>query len=72
MGSDKLVDSLANVTTVVSIHTPTWGVTYGKCNEFGKCEVSIHTPTWGVTFVLIIMYMYKIVSIHTPTWGVTR
>ena len=34
---------------LVSIHTPTWGVT--KCQMISReyQSVSIHTPTWGVT-----------------------
>ena len=36
-------------TLLVSIHTPTWGVTYAE-QEIKKLKrVSIHTPTWGVT-----------------------
>ena len=33
----------------VSIHTPTWGVTWIKNICFPRRGVSIHTPTWGVT-----------------------
>ena len=35
--------------TVVSIHTPTWGVTEVSRVKRWEAEVSIHTPTWGVT-----------------------
>ena len=34
---------------VVSIHTPTWGVTPVKLVSVNPVFVSIHTPTWGVT-----------------------
>ena len=38
------------MTVIVSIHTPTWGVTDGDaCNKLVNVAVSIHTPTWGVT-----------------------
>ena len=38
----------------VSIHTPTWGVTY-NFNVFKLVlHVSIHTPTWGVTCLFTI------------------
>ena len=33
----------------VSIHTPTWGVTFLREYEAWLRQVSIHTPTWGVT-----------------------
>ena len=39
-------------TTDVSIHTPTWGVTWSHGWEYWKKKVSIHTPTWGVTLSL--------------------
>ena len=41
---------------MVSIHTPTQGVTIvpGDCPTFD--EVSIHTPTQGVTLYLITYY----------------
>ncbi len=37
---------------IVSIHTPTWGVTSMPINNLNKRLVSIHTPTWGVTQLL--------------------
>ena len=33
----------------VSIHTPTWGVTWLDAIVIASTLVSIHTPTWGVT-----------------------
>ena len=35
---------------LVSIHTPTWGVTLRGTREYAYPRVSIHTPTWGVTY----------------------
>ena len=55
----------------VSIHTPTWGVTYFSDTLFLLDNVSIHTPTWGVTIGDYELYNGLDVSIHTPTWGVT-
>ena len=57
---------------MVSIHTPTKGVTADGLLHADIADVSIHTPTKGVT-----KYCYgddkKLeVSIHTPTKGVTR
>ena len=41
----------------VSIHTPTWGVTF-KFYCYGKTSiVSIHTPTWGVTYSLRLKFL---------------
>ena len=58
---------------LVSIHTPTWGVTPCNQNSDGGLQVSIHTPTWGVTHGGSgIVINIKRVSIHTPTWGVTH
>ena len=37
----------------VSIHTPTWGVTFGCVFTVIQIDVSIHTPTWGVTYFLL-------------------
>ena len=55
----------------VSIHTPTWGVTFKTLYPCHIYEVSIHTPTWGVTYDVSFLAEYLTVSIHTPTWGVT-
>ena len=56
---------------VVSIHTPTKGVTHQSYQNLRQFCVSIHTPTKGVTEELIKTgYRYR-VSIHTPTKGVT-
>ena len=56
---------------VVSIHTPTWGVTFIFFLFLSFHVVSIHTPTWGVTGHNIQLNNIGWVSIHTPTWGVT-
>ena len=37
------------VRLLVSIHTPTWGVTPLRSRCHSSNKVSIHTPTWGVT-----------------------
>ena len=55
----------------VSIHTPTWGVTYTLLISYLLWFVSIHTPTWGVTMDCREKGQINKVSIHTPTWGVT-
>ena len=36
--------------TVVSIHTPTQGVTFKNVIYYNHTNVSIHTPTQGVTW----------------------
>ena len=56
---------------LVSIHTPTWGVTPDEVSGRWGTGVSIHTPTWGVTPLSRLMEHLNKVSIHTPTWGVT-
>ena len=57
---------------MVSIHTPTQGVTI-SAQAFNKAAiVSIHTPTQGVTGRAIRLHPNKTVSIHTPTQGVTN
>ena len=56
---------------IVSIHTPTWGVTTETFGYNRPWYVSIHTPTWGVTMQSSSNQSYNEVSIHTPTWGVT-
>ena len=56
---------------MVSIHTPTWGVTLFKLRRGLRYIVSIHTPTWGVTEIPDLEHCGVRVSIHTPTWGVT-
>ena len=55
----------------VSIHTPTWGVTWTGTFVCSTSKVSIHTPTWGVTRIWKCGRNVLGVSIHTPTWGVT-
>ena len=56
---------------LVSIHTPTQGVTLANLYAQGALSVSIHTPTQGVTPVNTAAYTRIKVSIHTPTQGVT-
>ena len=56
---------------LVSIHTPTQGVTNIKLHFWEMRIVSIHTPTQGVTLCKDLLFQLKTVSIHTPTQGVT-
>ncbi len=56
---------------VVSIHTPTQGVTIVIFNGINISIVSIHTPTQGVTDETGKWDYSLKVSIHTPTQGVT-
>ncbi len=70
MRCDKRDGSIKPIFTV-SIHTPTWGVTFGTVLSITVEEVSIHTPTWGVTTRELAKMAIVDVSIHTPTWGVT-
>ena len=56
---------------MVSIHTPTKGVTKDAVQETFYNDVSIHTPTKGVTQKTIKSDFFSLVSIHTPTKGVT-
>ncbi len=56
---------------IVSIHTPTGGVTPGLMLKLWWKEVSIHTPTGGVTSYGSSVDAILMVSIHTPTGGVT-
>ncbi len=56
---------------MVSIHTPTKGVTPRARRKSGYRAVSIHTPTKGVTRLRKHIFKYYGVSIHTPTKGVT-
>ena len=57
--------------SLVSIHTPTQGVTFLRLTLYlGYC-VSIHTPTQGVTSAMKTDILKLAVSIHTPTQGVT-
>ena len=57
---------------IVSIHTPTKGVTFLMFYNRGYRGVSIHTPTKGVTLVTDGSLVAVFVSIHTPTKGVTH
>ena len=57
---------------MVSIHTPTQGVTFLLVVVYHSNKVSIHTPTQGVTIGGLDQQIKSKVSIHTPTQGVTR
>ena len=56
---------------LVSIHTPTKGVTVKIFGLPVSLPVSIHTPTKGVTDHTLKVIATRSVSIHTPTKGVT-
>ena len=56
---------------LVSIHTPTKGVTKNGDDRCKSSRVSIHTPTKGVTWCQLCRDWLCYVSIHTPTKGVT-
>ena len=56
---------------MVSIHTPTQGVTSETLLYSCWSGVSIHTPTQGVTGNIGYLNYKSNVSIHTPTQGVT-
>ena len=56
---------------LVSIHTPTKGVTSACIRGVIARGVSIHTPTKGVTLAQCYFIQHRLVSIHTPTKGVT-
>ena len=58
-------------TIIISIHTPTRGVTCQKILKHYYTQISIHTPTRGVTQTLTIWRQILEISIHTPTRGVT-
>ena len=69
-GCDSIYNSLS-FCDLVSIHTPTKGVTDSVKASSGFTRVSIHTPTKGVTAFLLNRPYISCVSIHTPTKGVT-
>ena len=69
-GCDFTIVKISGI-LLVSIHTPTQGVTSFTAVTLQVGEVSIHTPTQGVTFLLVVVYHSNKVSIHTPTQGVT-
>ena len=62
---------LVHFINLVSIHTPTKGVTFIPLVIKHHQTVSIHTPTKGVTILAIKLVLNICVSIHTPTKGVT-
>ena len=70
-GCDFLRLYVLKASIVVSIHTPTKGVTQIELEMYAALEVSIHTPTKGVTHQENESEQRVQVSIHTPTKGVT-
>ena len=56
---------------IISIHTPTKGVTLVYTMIGVYPEISIHTPTKGVTTIKCYFKPTWRISIHTPTKGVT-
>ena len=63
--------TLCSFVLLVSIHTPTWGVTvffYFFNGRYRFQSTHLH-EVW--LRVLHLRYMFLYVSIHTPTWGVT-
>ena len=64
--------SAVSLSSLVSIHTPTKGVTWWSMRSFDAQRVSIHTPTKGVTRAGSHAPGKRLVSIHTPTKGVTE
>ena len=69
-GSDFIL-SLHVFITVISIHTPTKGVTCFQIQREQSAQISIHTPTKGVTIKQYYFFLPDPISIHTPTKGVT-
>ena len=66
MGSSNASDRL------ISIHTPTQGVTLSATYRLTGEKISIHTPTQGVTIAKVKLNAVCFISIHTPTQGVTE
>ncbi len=56
---------------IISIHTPTRGVTEFPEAPKSSEIISIHTPTRGVTVDSDYLLTTLKISIHTPTRGVT-
>ena len=69
-GSDH-IEFWSAFVCVISIHTPTRGVTRAFTIIFFSINISIHTPTRGVTMEYVQDVSEKLISIHTPTRGVT-
>ena len=69
-GCDFTIVKISGI-LLVSIHTPTQGVTSFTAVTLQVGEVSIHTPTQGVTQDKRQCKECLRVSIHTPTQGVT-
>ena len=58
-GCDPLPPAFPFVTILVSIHTPTQGVTIGGWSSVININVSIHTPTQGVTLTSAGAWSYQ-------------
>ena len=71
-GSDVFVASAGSLPNIISIHTPTKGVTNMPFQFIVNYIISIHTPTKGVTIVKNVCECLSGISIHTPTKGVTN
>ena len=69
-GSDYFISRIIR-RGVISIHTPTKGVTSSQIWDTYLYGISIHTPTKGVTYLWICNRFSSQISIHTPTKGVT-
>ena len=70
-GSDYFISRIIR-RGVISIHTPTKGVTSSQIWDTYLYGISIHTPTKGVTYLWICNRFSSQISIHTPTKGVTE
>ena len=49
MGRDGWGSTLINISTWISTHTPSWGVTTLSKDLRDTYTISTHTPSWGVT-----------------------
>ncbi len=65
------MQNIVDLLYVISIHTPTQGVTKSIIRYISPCLISIHTPTQGVTENVATEDDVRTISIHTPTQGVT-
>ena len=71
MGSDKGL-ALVSLSTMVSIHAPTWGATESRIGEGGSFEFQSTLPHGERLFVHLLSVNFHHVSIHAPTWGATH
>ena len=65
------IATLIALILLVSIHTPTWGVTESKSSVYADEGFNPHTYMRCDNGFRFICFGY-FVSIHTPTWGVTE